>query len=227
MFNANSYFLATANLLAFTDHGRARVSGGLLSNTLSAAPTPQVTENITAAPGPTYTGSVSVTSNRDFEISGYVNTSHGRVETTVQQRVHFLTTQEFDVNASTDIQNAQQMTTVDSETTTRGGFDTGTVGKHFSYPLNINYSFVMNPDGTYTQTTTTDQRDLVSESQQVDRFRAYKSQLQDEVHATDVLTLDSGFNTLGQLAAIPGKRIVSRIRLVIATIAPSLQRRTC
>jgi hypothetical protein len=196
VYNADSYFLATANLLVYTDHGRQKVTGGILSNTLTAAPTPVVTENIATAAGPTYTGSVSVASNRDFAISGYVNTSHGRVETTVQQRVHFLSTQEFDVNASTDIQNAQQMTTVDSQTTTRGGFDTGTVEKHFSYPLNIDYSFVMNPDGTYTQATTTDQRDLVRESQQVDRFRAYESQLRNEVHATDILKLDSGFNIL-------------------------------
>src|SRR5208337_3123929 len=44
VYNADSYFLATANLLVFTDHGAAKVKGGLLSNTLSAAPTPVVTE---------------------------------------------------------------------------------------------------------------------------------------------------------------------------------------
>jgi Peptide N-acetyl-beta-D-glucosaminyl asparaginase amidase A len=96
VFNADSYFLATANLLVYQDHGKQKVTGGILSNTLSAAPTPVVTENITASAGPTYTGSISVGSNRRFEISGYVETSHGRVETTVEQTTDFLSTQEFD-----------------------------------------------------------------------------------------------------------------------------------
>ncbi|MHB1936020.1 MAG: peptide-N4-asparagine amidase [Acidobacteriaceae bacterium] len=197
VYNADSYFLATANVLVYTDHGKQKVTGGILSNTLTAAPTPVVMENITAAAGPTYTGSVSVTSKRNFKISGYVNTSHGRVETTVEQNVNFQSTQEFDVNATTDDQNAQQLTTVDSETETRGGFSSGTVEKHFSYPLNIDYSFVANPDGTYTQTATVDQKDLVDQSQQVNRYRAYDSSLKNEVSAMDTLNFDANFNITG------------------------------
>lgn len=67
VFNANSYFLATANLLVFTDHGSSTVTGGLLSNTLSAAPTPVVTENISVdSTGSVFTGNVLVTSQRSF-----------------------------------------------------------------------------------------------------------------------------------------------------------------
>ncbi len=56
VFNANSYFLATANLLVFTDRGKQKVTGGIISNTL-ALPTPVVKENISTNPtGPTYTG---------------------------------------------------------------------------------------------------------------------------------------------------------------------------
>src|SRR6202034_1245724 len=39
VFHANDFFNATANLLVFPDHGSREVSGGLISNTLSAAPT--------------------------------------------------------------------------------------------------------------------------------------------------------------------------------------------
>lgn len=197
VYNANSYFLATANLLVYTDHRRPKVTGGILSNTLTAAPTPVVTEKITAAAGPTYTGSVSVASNRNFEISGYVNTSHGRVDTTVRQSVDFLSTQEFDVNATTDIQNAQQMTTVDSHTFTRGGYYSGNVDESFSYPLNIAYSFVVNPDGSFSQAVTSDQQDLVGETQSVNGNRAYESSLKNEVNATDTLKWDSSGNFLG------------------------------
>ena len=45
VYNANSYFLATANLLVFEDHGASKVTGGLLSNTLTE-PNPVVQENI-------------------------------------------------------------------------------------------------------------------------------------------------------------------------------------
>ncbi|MGC1871782.1 MAG: peptide-N4-asparagine amidase, partial [Acidobacteriaceae bacterium] len=177
VYNADSYFLATANLLVYTDHGKQKVTGGVLSNTLAAAPNPAVTEKINEGAGGIYTGSVLVTSKRNFEISGYVNTSQGRVDTTVKQSVDFSNKQEFVVNATTDDQNAQQLTTVDSETNTRGGYYSGTLEKHFSYPLNITYAFVANPDGTYTQATTVDQQDRVDTSQQVNRFRAYESNL--------------------------------------------------
>jgi hypothetical protein len=200
VFNADSYFLATANLLVFEDHGKQKVTGGILSNTLSAAPTPFVTENITASAGPTYTGSISVGSNRKFEISGYVETSHGRVETTVEQALDFLSTQEFDVNPvafSPDIQNAQQTSTVDSRTTTRGGPYAGTVERHFSYPLDINYTFIINPDGSYYQTTTTKQQYLVGETWRGDEWRDYESNLHNEVTATDTLNWDTSGNFLG------------------------------
>src|SRR5580658_8663171 len=95
VFNADSYFLATANVLVFTDHGTSTVTGGILSNTLSAAPSPVVTEKITASSAGVYTGNIQVSSERTFEISGYVNTSHGRVETTVQQSVDFSNFQTF------------------------------------------------------------------------------------------------------------------------------------
>ena len=201
VFNANSYFLATANLLAYEDHGAKSVTGGILSNTLSMAPTPVVTENIVTGAGPTFTGSVTVGSNRSFEISGYVNTSHGRVETTVNQTVDFLSKQEFDVNASTDTQNAQQTSTLDSQTTTSGGLNAGTVERHFSYPLNIDFSFIVNADGSFSQTTTTNQQDLVRVLDNPVGSKASVSDLRNEVTATDTLNFDSSGNFLGPKGA--------------------------
>ncbi len=197
VFNADSYFLATANLLVYTDHRKQKVTGGILSNTLTAAPTPVVKENIATNPtGPTYTGTVSVASNRKFTISGYVDTSHGRVETTVEQTVNFLNTQEFDVNPTTDKQNAQQASTVDVRTTTRNGFFVNTAEKHFSYPLNIDYSYIANPDGSAVQTTTTDQKDLVNQVQSFLGFPFYESNLSNEVNATDVLNFEANGNVV-------------------------------
>lgn len=201
VFNANSYFLATANVMVYTDHGRQRVTGGILSNTLSAAPTPVVTDNIVTSAGPTYTGTIAVASDRNFQISGYVNTSHGRVVTTVAQKVNFLSTQEFDVNATIEDQNVQQNTTVDSTTTTRNGWFVNTNERHFTYPLNITYSFLTNPDGTFTQITSVNQKDLVRNAQNTNGFNFFDSNLHNEVNSTDTLYLDANFNITGNSGA--------------------------
>ena len=200
VYNANSYFLATANLLVFEDHGAKTVTGGLLANTLTE-PNPTVQENIVTGAGPTYSGSVTVGSNRSFTISGYVNTSHGRVETTLDQTVDFLSQQEFNVNANTDVQNAQQTTTLDSTTTTTGGVNAGTVEKHFSYPLSIDFAFIVNPDGSFSQTTTSDQQDLVHVLDNPKGSRATISDLSNHVNATDTLNWDASGNFLGPTGA--------------------------
>jgi hypothetical protein len=190
VFNADSYFLATANLLAYTDHGSKQVTGGILSNTLSAAPTPTVVENIdTTSSGST--GTVTVGSKRNFTIRGYVNTSHGRVETDVQENVDFLSTQTFNVNANTDIQNAVQTSTVDSATTTREGFLETTEKKHFSYPLTIDYSFVENPDGSLQQVVSADQHFLSNRSGAIYDFPTGESDTSNEVTATDTLSVSA------------------------------------
>ncbi len=209
VYNANSYFLATANLLVYQDHDATRVTGGLLRDTLSSAPSPTVTENITTGTGPTYTGTVTVGSNRTFEISGYVNTSHGRVVTTLNQTVDFLSKQQFDVNASTDLQNAQQSTTVDSRTTIRGGRNSGVVEKHFSYPLTIDYLFLVYPDRSFSQTVTTDQQYLVREVNNAGPGPALVSNESNHVHATDTLNWD----TSGSLIGPTGSKTTQTYRL--------------
>jgi hypothetical protein len=200
VYNANSYFLATANLFVFEDHGAKTVTGGLLTNTLTE-PNPVIQENIVTGSGPTYTGSVTVGSNRSFTISGFVNTSHGRVETTVDQTVDFQSKQEFDVNASTDIQNAQQTTTLDSHTTTAGGPNAGTIEKHFSYPLNLDYAFIVNADGSFNQTTTSNQQDLVHVLDNPKGGKATISDLSNQVNATDTLKWDTSGKLLGPTGA--------------------------
>ena len=200
VYNANSYFLATANLLVYEDHGSKTVTGGVTTNTLTE-PNPVVSENIITGAGPAYTGSVTVGANRSFTISGWVNTSHGRVQTTVNQTVSFLSKQEFDVNATTDTQNAQQTSTLDSTVTTNGGPFAGTVTNHFSYPLSLNYTFAVNPDGSFYQTVSSDQQDLVQSLNNPMGARAWISNLANHVTASDTLKWDSSGRFLGPTGA--------------------------
>jgi hypothetical protein len=193
VFNANDFFNATANLLVFTDPGSPVVSGGLISNTLGAAPTPQVNENLTTSSSGAVTGTVSVSSNRTFSVSGFVNTSHGRVETTVEQKVDFLSTQTFNVDATTgaDVQNAVQTSTVDSQTTTLQGILQETVSRHVSYPLTVDFSFTPNTDGTFTQVTTVNQQNQHTDTKALNGFPQFESSTQEQVLSKDTLSLSA------------------------------------
>jgi hypothetical protein len=198
VYNADSYFLATANLLVFTDHGAAQVTGGLLSNTLAAAPSPVVTENIQENPaGPTFTGSITVSAARNFAISGYVNTSHGRVDTTVEQSVSFLNTQDFDVSPTVDGQNARQTTSVDSVVTTTAGWVTRMSEQHLRYPLAIDYRFAFNADGSSTQVTS-----ITQGNHRRTADGAGERSLDEEIKSTDTLALSPSFSITGNSGAV-------------------------
>jgi Peptide N-acetyl-beta-D-glucosaminyl asparaginase amidase A len=196
VYNANSYFLATANLLVYLDHGSAKTSGGLITNTLSAAPAPVIQNNITTTSSGS-TGHILTTSSRKFSISGYLDTSQGRIVTTVAQNVDFSNNQEFDVNATTDVQNLQQLTTVRSITTTSHGPFVRTSRVNFRYPLSIDYSFNENTDGSYTQTTAVQQSDMEEKDTSFAGLPLYHSELNNQVSSKDVLYVSSGFSITG------------------------------
>ncbi len=196
VFNANSYFLATANLLVYLDHGSAKTSGGLIANTLTAAPSPEIENNIKMTSSGA-TGNILTTSDRSFTISGYLNTSHGRVVTTVTQNVDFSNNQEFDVNATTDVQNLKQLTRVNSTTITRQGPLATTSQANYEYPLNIDYSFDQNTDGSYTQTTAVEQGDLEQKDSTFAGLPSYQSELSNQVNSKDVLYVSPGFSITG------------------------------
>lgn len=197
VYNANSYFLATANLLVYLDHGSAKTTGGILNNTLSAAPSPVIQNNITTDASGNSTGNILTTSSRQFSIKGYLNTSHGRIVTTVNQNVEFSNNQEFVVNATTDEQNAQQLTQVHSVTRTEQGPFVTTSIEDLKYPLDIAYDFVENADGSFAQTTTVKQGYDKDENTTLDGFPIHNSQLSEQVDSTDVLDISSGFSITG------------------------------
>jgi hypothetical protein len=156
VFNADNYFLVAATLLLYLDHGASHVTGAVTRNTLGP-PHPTVQENLTTAADGTITGSVTTKALRAFSISGYVDTSHGRVQTTLDQAIDFSNRQQFVVGATQFVQNITQRTTVAAATQTsgRGGAQTA---KALTYPLTLDISIVVNADGSSAQTTTADQR---------------------------------------------------------------------
>lgn len=197
VFNADSYFSVTGNLLLYLDPHVKHVTGGILINSLTSAPTPTVSENVTTDSQGQVSGSVGVTSKRDFSITGYVNTSHGRVETTVTQQVAFSNVQTFTINATTYIQRLAQTTTVNAKTTRREGYRVTTENRHFSYPLTILYDQVTNSDGSYSALTKVDQKFMDILVRNLEGFPVYANRTVNHVTSQDTLDVSSANKVTG------------------------------
>ncbi len=194
VYNADSYFLVTANLLAYLDHGKDVVEGKLISDTLSAAPAPTVAEKLNLNSSGIGTATVTVASKRSFIISGYVNTSHGKATTTVEQVVDFQNAQKFTLSDTAYVQDITQSTTVASTTTTSGGDKPGVAQANFSYPLTVDINVEVHGDGSESQTTTTDQQDIVTQTSLDPKDT---SVFDEEVKSTDTLNFDASGNFTG------------------------------
>jgi hypothetical protein len=139
VFNDANFFSATASLLLFLDSRSTKVSGAVTKNTLTS-PSPVVTENLQGTS--TVTGTINVAVNRNFTIAGYVNTSHGKVATSISGRQVFSGTQTIDfdtvnftvLNQQTDVKNA-----VSSATTVSGDQGTVVTQDNFSFPITVDF----------------------------------------------------------------------------------------
>jgi hypothetical protein len=197
VFNADNYFLATANLLVELDHNATQVTGSLVENTLAAAPSPVVKENLQTGASGNLSGTVEVAAGRAYEISGYVDTSHGRVTTTIGAHVDFSNRQQFLVSSAVYEQNITQSTHVDTTTTVNGAGTSSTVHTEYSYPFTLQYGETAGADGGFSQKTTVDQRYLSATSRQEGGSAATSSRTTSQVSATDTLAINSSGNLAG------------------------------
>jgi hypothetical protein len=194
VFNANNGFSTTATLLVFEDHGSQQVTGEVTRNTIGTAQ-PNVAEDLTTAADGSITGSVTVTSSRSFRVEGFVRTSHGRVETDVRQNINFASVQNFSVTNAEFVQNIKQRTTISSETSTNGR-DGGNQSQRFEWPLDLVFTFAINPDGTGSQTTTIRQQFLSAATQHGHGDDSF-SIVSNTVTPSDTLLFDANFNITG------------------------------
>jgi hypothetical protein len=133
VYNADDYFAVTATLLVYEDHGSTTVTGATTTNTIGSGPNPIVTENINVDTNGVPVGTILVTSAREFTISGYVNTSHGKVTTTLNQTVNFSNLQDYTDSANVYVQT----TNVNSKKTVTQGSLTQTTTTQYTYPLKV------------------------------------------------------------------------------------------
>jgi len=154
VFNANSFFTVTASLLLYLDGKSPRVTGALTQNTLTS-PVPFATEDIQGTSR--VTGTFEVTSDRNFTITGYVNTSHGNVTTSISQRQNFASHQaiDFDTAHFTVLdQKTSLHTSVASSTTVTGDYGTTVTREKFSFPMTVDLSYPLKDLSSATTTTT-------------------------------------------------------------------------
>jgi hypothetical protein len=203
VYNADSYFSATGSVLVYRDPTTPIITGAVTENTLTG-PSPVVTENLNVQP--TYLrGSVSVTSNRSFVISGYVNTSKGKVTTKVAQSANFSNHQYFNITATKYVENVSQNTILNSNTTvTRKGAPPVITSQDFTFPLTVDISEVVLSNGNINLTTNASQTYQDTTSTVQSGAVTYSSFLKNAGQHVDTLEFDSSFNLLGntgQLAA--------------------------
>jgi hypothetical protein len=197
VFNANGYFLATANLLVFTDPHAQRTNGGLLSDTLSAAPTPVVSENLATDASGNVTGTVDVSSARNYSITGWTTTSHGRVETTVSGTVNFSNNQKFTINSIQYIQDIQQSTTMDVSTTSRQGIISTVDRQHYTYPFSFLIDEEVASDNSISELNTSDQVYSVTDDKFLGFLPLFHSAVSNEVSSADTDLFNASGNFLG------------------------------
>jgi hypothetical protein len=211
VFNANSGFSTTATLLLFLDHDSTQVTGELTRNTIGAGPTPTVTKNLVTDASGNITGNVTVTSNRSFRVEGFVRTSHGRVQTSVEQNIGFSSRQDFNITNLVFGQNIQQNTSIQSLTKTRGGDQGGqTSFQTFEWPLTLGLTFTVNADGSGgSQTTTIKQTFNSNQLIQGEDGQNFFSSVTNTVAPTDTLLFDANFNITGGQGQASSQRYFS------------------
>jgi len=185
VFNDDSYFSETASLLLYLDHGSRQITGEVTQNTLTS-PAPVVTENLQGTS--TVTGTIKVTSNRNFTIAGYVHTSHGKITTSVSGQQNFSSTQTIDfdtVNATVLDQKTDVANNVSSATTVSGDDETVVTRDNFSFPITVDFIYPVS-SSPFGFTVTTGQQYQAGKVVSRDGHVTYAKAVTNAVNATDV-----------------------------------------
>jgi hypothetical protein len=141
---ADSYFAVTGALYVYLDAKAKTVTGAVTSNTLTASPSPTY-KIVKSSSGPI---AIDTSNTRDFTITGYTDTSAGRVTTTVHETSAFHNNQYFDLTDTLYDQQVSQdtETLVDvTQQTSTGSTETAT---QYSYPLTLSYVELVGASGS-------------------------------------------------------------------------------
>jgi hypothetical protein len=197
VFNANGYFSDTATLLLYLDSGSTQVTGGTVKNSLTS-PNPVVAENLNV--GTSITGSVQVASNRSFIISGFVNTSHGKVTTTISENLAFRNYQVFNISNTQYLQQIQVSGGIHSATLVQvSGQPNLTIYKNCHFPLVLDINQFVTSSGGINLTTKARQTYSNQQISYQNSFLFDNKAVTNTATRQDTLEFDPNFNLIGNV----------------------------
>ena len=197
VYNANGYFLASGVVLAYLDRHAAQVTGAVTSNTLKAVVAPTINNQIATDSSGNVSGFVTTSSHRNFQIAGYINTSHGRVDMVVAQSMQYTNKQVFTINSADYVQNITQETDVETDTGIYS--NEAQVHEHHTtkFPLTMDISYIAPAGQPATQTTSVVQEYHGWNSLVLNGHTVYASEVHNEATPTDTLNFDASGNFTG------------------------------
>jgi hypothetical protein len=180
VYNAFNYFNIAAALLIYEDHGSKQVTGSVTEDNLTA-PNPTLVNNESVDSSGNGGGTATVTNAQKFTVAGYVNTSHGRVETTIDGNVNFSNVLTTTATANSIGQSAVQSSTVNTKTTTRTGPLFTTKETTFSYPFTGSFLETIETNNDITLAAKVDQNFKRTETNTLEGFPVFQSNTGNEV----------------------------------------------
>ena len=185
---AQDHYSVVGNLLVYRDAGAATTGGAVTGNTLTAAAltAPVVADGTATDSDGNITGVLGVTAARHYAVTGYVDTSKGRVSTMVQQDLAFDNEQTFEITAAVYSQSIAQTSTAATAVTTTSGGQTTIDRVSLSYPLTLAYVY----DGS-TQDTTASQDFTNVVSRAINGRGVFDSSFENAINVKSGLVFDS------------------------------------
>lgn len=137
--NAGDVWNLEANLILYTDPGTTQTSGALTEDTIAPTAVQSTSESSTST-----TTTATMTASRSWTVAGYVDTSHGRVPTSVSQQANFRNVDTVSNGGST-----QGVRETDAGWTR--SVSGGQVSLHrWSYPINVDETFQGTDDNNFS-----------------------------------------------------------------------------
>ena len=186
------YWGIGSDLLLYRDPVLAQTSGALTSQSIAPTAGETYGENVGSNGGVFTTGA-----SRHLSVSGYVDTSAGRVSTTVEQTFGFSNRQELDL--TNFLENLTHDETIDTVTTTSREGSTTVRRVSESYPIRMRSLFQVPQQGQkdFWELPAGVEQSLVRKTTvAVNGVQTFASTLDDTVNASALLSRTNGVTTL-------------------------------
>ncbi|MFC1407838.1 peptide-N4-asparagine amidase [Streptacidiphilus sp. N1-12] len=202
-YGAADTWTVDGTLFLDTDHGAARTHGALSGDTLTLSPAVSTTETPVGGD----TTEVRTTAQRDWQTSGWLQTSHGRVVSTVSQHAVYRNTdavssggqrqrvaqQEYGATTVTTSHDTARGT---GRGATRGAARPSVVRHAWSYPVTVDSDVPLYTDGdNYSLSATVSQGRVLVDSVRSGNRWLPTAVTDDRVDATGVLARTGGLTT--------------------------------